>query len=167
MSGFYLRARGQDVSNRTEVFQSMVCRPIASLASDSLLAMQNLRPHSRPTPEKYIFQENYTVRPLYTNLQVANFQRREHASGSSKKLQAGSSMSGVSDIAACPLSPIADDPSALPSPVSNSWLFTRCQPLCASCCTILLYFSRYYTARLKMFYFFVFVFYVLFVWKVL
>ena len=131
----------------------MVCRPIASLASDSLLAMQNLKPHSRPTPEKYIFQENYTVRPLHRNLQVANFQRREHASGSSKKLRAVPSMSGVSDIAACPLSPIADDPSALPSPVRNSWLFTRCQPLCASCCTILLYFSSYYTARLKMFYF--------------
>jgi len=101
MSGFYLRARSQDVSIRTEVSQSMVCRPIASLASDSLLAMQNLRPHSRPTPEKYIFQKNYTVSPLHTNLQVANFQRREHASGSSKELQAVPSMSGVSDIAAC------------------------------------------------------------------
>ena len=35
-------------------------------------------------------------------------------------------------------------PPPLP-PVSNSsGLFTQCQPLCASCCTILLYFSRYY-----------------------
>ena len=39
----------------------------------------------------------------------------------------------------------------LPSPVSNSsFLFTWCQPLYASCCTILLYFSRYCTVRLKM-----------------
>ena len=48
----------------------------------------------------------------------------------------------------------------LPPPrVSNtSCLFTRCQPLYASCCTVLLYFSRYCTVRLKMFsLFFVFV----------
>ena len=56
-------------------------------------------------------------------------------------------------------------PPPLPPPVSNSsCLFTEGQPLYASCCTILLYFSRYYTVRLKMFSsFFVFVFYVLFV----
>ena len=40
----------------------------------------------------------------------------------------------------------------LPPPVSNfSCLFTRCQPLDASCCTLLLYFSRYCTGRLKIF----------------
>ena len=45
-------------------------------------------------------------------------------------------------------------PPPLPPPVSNSsCLFTRCQPLCASCCTVLLYFSRYCIVRLKMFYF--------------
>ena len=39
-------------------------------------------------------------------------------------------------------------PPPLPPPVSNSsCLFTRCQPLCASCCTVFLYFSRYYTVR--------------------
>ena len=56
-------------------------------------------------------------------------------------------------------------PPPLPPPVSNSsCLFTRCQPLYASSCTVLLYFSRYCTVRLKMFsLFFVFVFYVLFV----
>ena len=76
------------------------------------------------------------------------------------------SMSGLSETAACPPSPIADDPSALPSPifsrppVSNSFcLFTGCQPLYASCCTIQLYFSRSCTVKLKMFsLFFVFVF---------
>ena len=50
-------------------------------------------------------------------------------------------------------------PPLLPPPVSNSsCLFTRCQPLYTSCCTVLLYFSRYWTVRLKMFsLFFVFV----------
>ena len=60
-------------------------------------------------------------------------------------------------------------PPHLPPPVSNSsCLFTRCQPLYASCWTVPLYLSRYCTVRLKMFYFLcLFVFYVLFVWKVL
>ena len=51
-------------------------------------------------------------------------------------------------------------PPPLPPPVSNSsCLFTRSQPLYASCCTVLLYFSRYCPVRLKMFsLFFVFVF---------
>ena len=45
-------------------------------------------------------------------------------------------------------------------PVSNSsCLFTRCQPLYASCCTVLLYFSRYCSVRLKMFYLFIFMYY--------
>ena len=45
-----------------------------------------------------------------------------------------------------------------PSPTSppssspdSSFLFTRCQPLYASYCTLLLYFSRYCTVRWKMF----------------
>ena len=38
---------------------------------------------------------------------------------SSKEPEPVPSTSGVSDIAACPLSPIADDPSALPSPTSS------------------------------------------------
>ena len=43
-------------------------------------------------------------------------------------------------------------PPPLPPPVSNSsCLFTRCQPLDASCCTGLLYSSRDCNARLKMF----------------
>ena len=51
-------------------------------------------------------------------------------------------------------------PPPLPLPVSNSsCLFTRCQPLYASCCAVLLYFTRYCTVRLKIFsLFFVFVF---------
>ena len=87
------------------------------------------------------------------------------------------STSGVSEITACPPSPIADHPSAVPSPTSSptsppsssnsSSLFTLCQPLYASCCTILLCFSRYCTVRLKCFlHFLLFFFYVLFVGKV-
>ena len=115
------------------------------------------------------------VSTLHMNLQVVNFQRCKCASGSSKEPEPVPSMSGVSEIAACPLSPIVmilqlyHLPPPLPLPVSNSsCLFTRCQPPYASCCTVLLYFSRYCTVRLTMFsLFFVFVFYVLFVWKVL
>jgi len=44
-------------------------------------------------------------------------------------------MAGVSEIAACLPSPIADSPSALPSPISSPSFW--CQPLCASCCTVL------------------------------
>ena len=57
-----------------------------------------------------------TVSPLHTNLQVANFQRCECASGSSKEPEP---VPGMSEIATCPPSPIADDPSALPSPTSS------------------------------------------------
>ena len=39
---------------------------------------------------------------------------------SSKEPEPVPSISGVSEIAACPLSPIADNPSALPSPTSSS-----------------------------------------------
>ena len=60
-------------------------------------------------------------------------------------------------------------PPPRPPPDSNSsCLSTWCQPLYASSCTVLLYFSRYYTVRFKMFSLLcVFIFNVLFVWKVL
>ena len=60
-----------------------------------------------------------TVSPLHKNLQVVNFQRCEHASSSSKEPEPVPLMSGMKEIAACPLSPIADDPSAhsMPAPV--------------------------------------------------
>ena len=78
------------------------------------------------------------------------------------------SMSRVSEIAACLLLlsilQLYHLPPPLPPPVSNSSsLFTRWQPLYANCCTVLLYFSRYCTVRLKMFFFVLFVFYALFV----
>ena len=98
---------------------------------------------------------NQNTNILHTNLQVLNF---------SKMQTCIPSVSGVSEIAACPPSPIADGPLALPSAhpstltpplppaVSNaSCLFTWCQSLCARYCTVLLYFSGYCTVRLKMF----------------
>lgn len=36
--------------------QSVVCRPVASASSGSLLQMQNLRPHPRPTESESVFQ---------------------------------------------------------------------------------------------------------------
>ena len=56
----------------------------------------------------------------YSNLLVADFQRCEHASGSCKEPEPMASTSGVSEITACPLSSVADDPSALPPTTSAS-----------------------------------------------
>ena len=64
-------------------------------------------------------QDQYTVSSLHTNIQVESFQRCERASGSSKEPEPVPSTSGMSEIAACPPSPVADDPSALPSPTSS------------------------------------------------
>ena len=77
---------------------------------------------------------------------------------SSKEPEPVPSTSGVSEIAACPhlllltILQLYHLPPPLPPPVSNSsCLFTWCQPLDASCCTVPLYFSRSCTIRLKMF----------------
>ena len=73
---------------------------------------------------------------LHINLQVVNFQRWEHTFGSIKEPEPGPSTSGMSETAAWPQSPIADGPSALPSPTPSlpsssnfSCLFTLCQSL--------------------------------------
>ena len=120
-----------------------LCSHLSSFPSSSLLFF------SSHWPYVYMFSKS----PTYENLQVANFQRcgctpldcfvkRGDRIESSKEAEPVPSMSGVSHIAACPPSPIADFPSALPSPIScpssspnSSCLLTRCQPLCASCCT--------------------------------
>ena len=102
------------------------------------------------------------VSPLRVNLQAVNFQRCECASGSSKEPDPGPSASGVSETAACPVSccwwPFSSI-SHLLSIIRSVTLLTyslnasRCSPE-------LLYFPRYYTVRLKMFYFlFVFLMY--------
>ena len=93
-----------------------------------------------------------------TQTSLDRFFKRVDRLESSKEPAPEPSTSGMSAIAARPPSPIADVPSALPSPTSSpppvsnsSCLFTRCQPLYASCCTVLLYFSRDCTLRLQMF----------------
>ena len=103
---------------------------------------------------------------LRRNLQVANFQRCERV------LHQRQALVTLQRI----LSPVADDPSALPSPIpspfsisNSSCLFTRGQTPSASSCTVLLHFSRYWTGRLKMssLCVCVFVHYILFVGKIL
>ena len=54
-----------------------------------------------------------------TQTSVDHFIRRVDRIESSKEPEPVPSMSGVSEIAACPPSPIVDDPSALPSPTSS------------------------------------------------
>ena len=110
--------------------------------------------------------------PGCTQTSLDRFFKKVDRIESSNKPEPVSSMSGLSKIPACPPSPVADDPSAppsVPTPVGNSsCLFTPCQPLCASCYTRPLYFSRYCTLGLKMCsLFFVSFFNVLFVWKLL
>ena len=105
---------------------------------------------------------NSTVSLLHTNFQVGNFPRCKHAF-------ACPLMPRMSETAAYPPSPTADDPSvlppstSLPPPVSNSsCLLTQCQILYYT----LLYFSKYVTYKIKNV-LFLFMFYALFVWKVL
>ena len=88
------------------------------------------------------------------NLQVVNFERCKHVSGSSKEPGPVPSMSGMSEIAACPRSPIADHPKALPSPASSpsssQYLFLPVPSmplLCASCCTTELFKVVYYKIK--------------------
>ena len=85
------------------------------------------------------------------NFQVANFQRCRHAFHQRQgrvKLQLDLRLLLLTVLQLCPL-----PPPFLPSASNSSCLFGGCQPLCASCCTVLLYFSRYKTVRLKTFIF--------------
>ena len=102
------------------------------------------------------------VSPLHTNLQVENFQRCERAFHQHQawvKLQLGLCLLLLTILQLYHLPP------PLPPPISNSsCLFTRFQPLYASCCTVLF---SYCTIKNVSFIFCLFVLYVLFVWKVL
>ena len=100
--------------------------------------------HSPRTRHKLI-----TVSSLHTNLQAANFQRWEHVF---HQCQAWVKLQLALCLLLLMILQLYHLPHPSPPPVSNSsCLFTRCQPLYARCCTVLLYFSRYYTVRLKMF----------------
>ena len=87
-----------------------------------------------------------TVSPLHWSLQDVNFQKCEHATPSGKEPEPMPSVSGMSEVAACRLSPIADDPSALSSPTSSPTssvtlsvcsLDARCSSQLLYCTTIL------------------------------
>ena len=65
------------------------------------------------------------------------------------------SMSGLSETAACPPSPIADNPSALPSPTSSPSRNSSCHSLDTSLCmpavVLYYYWTLQHSVRLKMF----------------
>ena len=85
-----------------------------------------------------------TESPVHTNLQVTIFQTCEHVFHQHHtwaKLQLALCLLLLTILQLYHL------PARLPVPISNS----PCQPLYTSCCTILLCFSRYCTAWLKMF----------------
>ena len=89
-------------------------------------------------PRTWMWLGHWRIVPLQLNLQVMIFPWCKHASGSSKEPEPVTPISRMSEIAACPSSPLADDSAALLSPAVSSCpcLFTWCQSLYARCyCT--------------------------------
>ena len=91
---------------------------------------------------------------------LSHFFKRVDRIESSNEPEHVPSTPSMSETAACPPSPrltilqLYRLPPQLLPPVGNpSCLFARCQPLYARCCAELLYFPRYCTVRLNMFYF--------------
>ena len=110
-----------------------------------------------------VFEILSTVSPLRMNLQVTRFQREERVFCQHQtwvRLQLALHLRQLTTLQLYHLLP------PLHALVNNStYLFIPRQPLCASYCTVLLYFPRYCTVRFKMFYF-VFVFLCIIVWEV-
>ena len=146
--------RGSYHSNLPVLFLSSLrsdslCFHLSSSLSSSLLFFSS---HGQ-----YVYM--YSKPPTYENLQVANYQRcectpldcffsRVDRIESSKEPEPVPSQSGVSDIAACPPSPIADYPSALPSPTPlplQSGALPACSLDASPCMPVIVlqYFSRY------------------------
>ena len=91
----------------------------------------------------------YTVSPQHINIQVLNFQRCELVFQQS---QEGVTLKLALQLLLLMILQFHHLPPPLPPPVSNSsCLFTWHKPLDASCCSSLLYFSKYYTVRLKIY----------------
>ena len=104
-----------------------------------------------PTLRMHGLEDFCTVSPRHTNLQLVNFQRCGCVSSSIKgpepvpSNQVWVTLQLVFCLLLLMIPQLYCLPPPLPSPVSNSsCLFTWCQPLDASYCTVLLYFSRYY-----------------------
>ena len=93
------------------------------------------------------------VSPLHTNLQVSNFERCRHAL---HHCQVWAKLQLALPLLVLTVLQLSHLPSLLLPPVSDaSWLFIQCQPLYASCCTLLLYFSRYYLENVFLCLFFI------------
>ena len=103
----------------------------------------------------------------------ANFQRCKRASDSSKEPEPVPSMSGVSEIAACPQSPTADNPSGLPSPTSSllqSVTLLACSLYASPCMSAVVPYYCTFQAlycKIKNVFFIFLIFNILFFWKVL
>ena len=79
----------------------------------------------------------HRVSPLHRNLQVVNFQRHKctfHHHQAWVTLQ----LAPPDPVSYCSLLPPLHPPGS-----NSSCLFTWCQPLCVSCCAVLLYFTLY------------------------
>ena len=111
--------------------------------------------------------EGHIVSPLHVNFQVVNFQRCLHLVPARNQnlchqRQVWVKLQLALHLLLLTILQIYHLPPLLPPAISNSsCLFTRCQPLDASCCTVLLYFPRYCTIKLKMLYFLFFKMYYL------
>ena len=91
----------------------------------------------------------YTVSPRHINIQVLNFQRCKLVSQQSQEWVA---LKRALCLLLLTILQFHHLPPPLRPPFSNSsCLFTWHQPLYASCCSSLLYFSTYYTVRLKIY----------------
>ena len=113
-------------------------------ASEPIESMTEARP-----PQAMPWPLLNRVSPLHTNLQVAGFQRCGRAF---HQHQAWVKFQLALHLLLLTILKLYRRPPPLPPLVSDSsCLFTWSQPLYASCCTVLLYFSRYCTVRLKMF----------------
>ena len=69
--------------------------------------------------QSWMWLGHWRTIPLHLNLQVMIFPWCKHASGSSKEPEPVTPISSMSEIAACPSSPLADDSATLPSPISS------------------------------------------------
>ena len=96
---------------------------------------------------QYVIYSNNTVRLIHMNLQVENSRRCACAFCQHQawvKLQLALFLPLLTVLQLYYLPPLL-------LLQSVTCLFTQCQPMYASCCTVLLYFSRYYTVRFKIF----------------
>lgn len=116
------------------------------------------------------YRDIYKRKRATTQTTLGHFFKRVDRIEPSKEPEPVLSTSNMSDTAACPLPPVADDPSALSSPTispsSSQQLFLSAHSmptLYASYCVVVLYFSRYCTVRLNKFSLFLACLYILFV----